>query len=171
MIYRMTNHDPESSVADPHQVERSWTGDLAEQQELVPPAASAQPTESEYYTRQMVRRYLYAGDEMDELYRAAFVGSSWPAADLQSATGVRTYPARFGLLSTKWDMDIAIGELEEFERAVLQLHFWAHYSQAQIAALLGCLRREVWYTVQRLPDRLAAILNPEVSPDGSGDLL
>ena len=123
-----------------------------------PPAAEPLP-EPDCYTPAMVRRYLEFGGEMEELYRAAFIVSSWPSRDLRSATGVRSYPARFGLLSSKWDMDWAICQLDEFPRAVLDLRYRAHWTHERIGRLLSCSRSRVWHTLDWLPHALTDILN------------
>ena len=119
---------PRLQMAPPHPPRRrpGQTPRLAERREASVPTPSDAGSEPRCYTPSMVRKYLEFGAEMEELYRAAFVVSSWPSRDLRSATGLRTYPARFGLLSSKWDMDRAIGQLAEFPRAVLHLRYRAH---------------------------------------------
>ena len=154
-----TCQDLEVVPRDPQQMQRGRIPRLAEKQEPAMPAASAQPTEPSCYNPKVVRQYLEQGSHMDELYEAAFLVSSWPSGDLRSATGVRTYPARFGLLCSKWDLDMAIGQLGEFEKTVLYLYYWARHTQERVAAILDCSRARIWYTLNRLPQLLTEILN------------
>lgn len=161
----MMNRTPKTSQnlkvvpRDPQQIQCGRIPRLAGKREPPMPAVSAQPTEPNYYSAKVVRQYLEQGSQMDELYEAAFLVSSWPCGDLRTATGVPTYPARFGLLCSKWDLDMAIGQLGEFEKTVLYLYYWARHTQERVAAILGCSRARIWYTLSRLPQVLAEILN------------
>ena len=103
--------------------------------------------------RQALARYA----ELCELYQAAFIVSSWPR-QLRYGDGPRAWPARFGLLSSKWDLDMALRRLTPLDQALFHLRYRRGYSQARIGRILGCSRGRVWQLLERMPARVLQAL-------------
>ncbi len=100
--------------------------------------------------------------ELCELYKAAALGSNW----LSNIGGshAANYPTRRpNLLVTKWDLDIAVPQLDEESQVIFYLRYWSKLSQEQIARILGCSRHRVWQILQELPEKIFYILT---SPGG-----
>ena len=100
--------------------------------------------------------------ELCELYRAAALGSNW----LSNIGGshAANYPTRRpNLLVTKWDLDIAVPQLDEERQAIFYLRYWSKLSQEEVAGILGCSRYRVWQILQKLPEEIFHILT---SPGG-----
>jgi hypothetical protein len=112
------------------------------------------------WDRDSVRQALCRYAELCELYRAAFVVSSWPQ-ELRTGAGPRAWPARFGLLSSKWDLDMAVRRLCPFDQALFHLRYRLGYSQERIGRILGCSRYWVWQLLDRMPSVLLQALCDE----------
>jgi biotin operon repressor len=105
-----------------------------------------------------VRLCLERYRELCELYKAAMLGSSW-LSKIGGFHSAANYPTRRpNLLVTKWDLDIAVPQLDKESQAVFYLRYWSELSHEQIAAILGCSRQRVWRIVQELPEDICRIL-------------
>ncbi len=119
------------------------------------------------WTLDKVRRCLEDYAELYELTRAGFVGSNW-LRKVRSASNVWSYPARFSLLTSQWDLERAVRQLPARARVLFYLRYWADYSQAEISARLGCSQQAVGAALERLPEVLLEVLlakgGPRVAP-------
>lgn len=112
--------------------------------------------------RQALRRYA----ELCEMYRSAFVASSWPV-EMKVDTGPRTWPARFNLLSSKWDIEQAVQRMTPFHQAVFHLRYRLGFSQSRIGRILGCSRHSVCKMLDMMPGRILRLLTTEPSSGGT----
>ena len=97
--------------------------------------------------------------ELCELYKAAMLGSSWLSNIGRSHITAQSYLTRRpNLLVSKWDLDIAVPQLDEESQAIFYLRYWSKLSQEQIARILGCSRQRVWRILQELPEEIFYIL-------------
>ena len=117
-------------------------------------------SETPLWTLQKVRRCLDNYAELYELSQAGFVGSNW-LREVRSVSSVRSYPARFDLLTSKWDIEQALNQLTEHHRALFYLRYSTHYTQAEISRWLGCSQQTVSAALKKLPELILSVLRPD----------
>jgi len=111
--------------------------------------------QSTYWNRQVVETCLDGYQELCHL--CDFVGSNW-LAEVRSGHGVRTYPSNFSLLSTKWDLELAVRRLESPYQLLFYLRFWRRLGIGRVARILNRGAATVWRMERRLPTRILEIL-------------
>ena len=114
-------------------------------------------SETPPWTLEKVRRALDNYAELYELSQGGFVESNW-LRKVRSMNSVRSYPARFNLLTSKWDIERAVSQLTERYQALFYLRYWAHYTQGEIGRVLGCSRQTVAAALKKLPELILSIL-------------
>ncbi len=111
--------------------------------------------QSTYWNRQVVETCLDGYKELCHL--CDFVGSNW-LTEVRSGRGVRTYPTNFNLLSTKWDLELAVRRLELPYQLLFYLRSWQQFGIGHVARILNRSAATVWRMERRLPAKILEIL-------------
>ena len=101
------------------------------------------------WTIQRVQNCLDDYSKLFAICQTPSIGSSW-----SHGTAFRTIPTpishRFDLLSTKWALEDAVGDLSHRYRRIFRLRYCAQMTQKEIGDRVGCSRQQVFYILQRI---------------------